>query len=480
MTTPSFIGRAIELEELKLHTKKKIASLIVIKGRRRIGKSRLIEEFCENYQHHMFVGLAPTEKTTKQTQLDEFASQLGIAFGMPGIKANDWNTLFLFLAKQIKKNRVVIVLDEISWIGSEDPDFLGKLKNAWDLHFKKNPKLILIICGSAAAWIDKNILSSTGFMGRVSYTVSLDELPLSDCNAFWNGTNSHFSSYDKFKLLSVTGGIPRYLEEIQTQYSAEDNIRHLCFKKGGLLANEFKQIFSDLFGKRSEKYKQIVKLLVQGSLEYSEVCKMLRVGKSGLMSEYLNDLVMSGFISRDHTWNPKTGISAPLLFKYRLKDNYLRFYLKYIENKLPEIERNVYQLKSLSLLPGWATVMGLQFENLVLNNRHFIHQHLKLSPDNILVENPFFQHQKSRHSACQIDYMIQTKTNILYICEVKFSRDVLKKEIIHEVKNKISRLHIPKGMSCCPVLIHVNGVHDSVIDSDYFTEIIDFSEIFDV
>ncbi len=476
MTEAAFIGREVELEELKQQTKKKIASLIVIKGRRRIGKSRLVEKFCTNYRHYVFAGIAPTDKTTKQSQLDEFASQLGLAFGMPGIKADDWNVLLLLLAKQCQVGRVVIVLDEIQWIGSEEADFLGKLKNAWDLHFKKNPKLILIICGSASAWIDKNILSSTAFMGRISYTLSLDELPLSDCNAFWNGNGSQFSPYDKFKLLSVIGGVPRYLEEAQMQYSAEENIRNLCFKRGGLLANEFKQIFSDLFGKRSEKYKQIVKLLVQESLEYGEICGKLDVGKSGIMSEYLNDLVVSGFISRDHTWNPKTGISAPLLFKYRLKDNYLRFYLKYIEHKLPEIERNIYQLKSLSSLPGWASIMGLQFENLVLNNRPFIHRCLKLSADDIIVENPFFQHQKSRQSACQIDYMIQTRTNVLYVCEIKFSRDVLRKDIIDEMKNKLSRLYVPNGMSCCPVLIHVNGVNDSIIDSGYFTEIIDFSD----
>ena len=112
-------------------------------------------------------------------------------------------------------------------------------------------------------------------MGRVSYTLLLDELPLSDCNDFWNDTGSHFSSYDKFKLLSVIGGIPRYLEEIQTQYSAEENIRNFCFKQGGLLVNEFEQIFSDLFGKRGEKYKNIVRLLVQKSLEYGEICEKL-------------------------------------------------------------------------------------------------------------------------------------------------------------------------------------------------------------
>jgi len=186
---------------------------------------------------------------------------------------------------------------------------------------------------------------------------------------------------------------------------------------------------------------------------------------------------MSGFISRDNTWNPKTGITAPLLFKYRLRDNYLRFYLKYIESKLPEIDRNVYQLKSLSSLPGWASMMRLQFENLVLNNRQFIHQSLKLSADEIVVENPFFQHSKSRQAGCQIDYMIQTRTNVLYVCEIKFSRNELKKDIIKEVKTKLSLLSIPRGMSFCPVLIHVNGVSDSVIDEGYFTEIIDFGDV---
>lgn len=475
-----FIGRSAELAELEQQTTKNIASLIVIKGRRRIGKSRLIEEFCKTYKTYTFVGLPPNKKTTKQSQLKEFAHQLQIAFSHSDIQADDWNTLFLLLAKYTQKGRVIIVLDEISWIGSKDPDFLGKLKNIWDLHFKKNPKLILIVCGSASAWIEKNIMLNTGFVGRVSFTLSLEELPLFDCNAFWNKTGSTFSAYEKFKILSVTGGVPRYLEEIQPQLNAEKNISHLCFKNGGLLVNEFRQIFSDLFGRRNEKYKQIVRLLVQGGLEYGEICEKLSMGKSGHMSEYLDDLVLSGFLSKDRTWNTKTGIASPLLFKYRLKDNYLRFYLKYIENKIPEIERNVYQLKSLGLLPGWSSIMGLQFENLVLNNRHYIHKALKLSPDDIIAENPYFQRKTTRQSACQIDYMIQTRTNVLFICEIKFSRDIIRNNIIDEMKDKIEQLSVPKGMSCCPVLIHVNGVSDSVIDSNYFTEIIDFSKTLEV
>ncbi len=198
-----------------------------------------------------------------------------------------------------------------------------------------------------------------------------------------------------------------------------------------------------------------------------------------MISEYLNALTTSGFICRDNTWNPKTGISAPLLYKYRLRDNYLRFYLKYIEPRLPEIERDSYQFKSLESLAGWASIMGLQFENLILNNRGFIHRKLNLSMADIVTDNPFFQHKTLRHPGCQIDYMIQTRTNLLYICEIKFSRNVIGKNIIDEVKEKISRLSVPRGMSCCPVIIHVGGVSDAVMDANYFTGIIDFCEVFD-
>lgn len=107
----------------------------------------------------------------------------------------------------------------------------------------------------------------------------------------------------------------------------------------------------------------------------------------------------------------------------------------------------------------------------------FIHQALRLSLDDIVVENPYFQNQRSRQASCQIDYMIQTRNNVLFVCEIKFSRDVIKGDVVNEMKNKIAKLYLPRGMSCCPVLIQVNGVSDSVIDSSYFTEIIDFSGV---
>src|SRR5262249_37677597 len=156
---------------------------------------------------------------------------------------------------------------------------------AWDIYFKKNPELILILCGSISAWIEKNILSSTGFLGRISYRLTLEELPLSDCKYFWNNESSHISAYEKFKLLAVTGGIPRYLEEIKPSLSAEENVKDLCFLKGGTLVNEFNEIFSDLFSKRSATYKKIVQVLSSTPLELKDICKKLEIKQTGFISE---------------------------------------------------------------------------------------------------------------------------------------------------------------------------------------------------
>ncbi len=475
--TAKFVGRKQELSQLNLLLNKKSASLVVVKGRRRIGKSRLIEEFGKSQKMYTFSGVLPNENTTLQSQLHEFGWQLGKMLNQPAFKDDNWNDLFLRLANETRKGRVLILFDEISWMGSLDPDFLGKLKNAWDLEFKKNPHLILVLCGSVSAWIEKNILNSSGFLGRISLSLTVEELPLFDCDKLWIDNGDNISAYEKFKILSVTGGIPKYLEEIQSHLSAEENIKNLCFNRSGLLFNEFDQIFTDIFANRSEIYKRIVECLADGKYEYEDIYKKLNIEKSGVISEYLDELVKSGFLRRDFTWHIKNG-KASKLSKYRVSDNYLRFYIKYIAPNKEKIERNSYVNQSLAALPGWEGAMGLQFENLVLNNRQQILKYLRINPDDMIYDNPFFQRKTMRQECCQIDYLIQTRFDTLYICEIKFSKHPIKTDIISEVQEKMRRLKTPRHISRRAVLIHVNGVHQDIIDSHYFSNIIDCSEFF--
>lgn len=471
-----FVGRINELKELNSLLEKKVSSLVILQGRRRIGKSRLIEEFAKDKAFYVFSGIPPTAETTMQSQLDEFAKQLHFQTGLPEIKADDWSKLFLLLAERIKQGKVIILFDEISWMGSKDSDFLGKLKNAWDLHFKKNPGLILVLCGSVSSWIEKNIVSSTGFMGRPSLYMTLGELSLNECNQFWNRQGKNISAFEKFKLLAVTSGVPRYLELMNPKLSAEENIKRLCFSKNGPLLNEFEHIFSDIFSKRSEIYKNIVKQLVKGPAMADELAKDVGLTRTGTFDDYLNDLVVGGFIARDYTWHLNTGKTSKLS-QYRLKDNYVRFYLKYILANKMKIEKDRYREVTLTLLPGWETIMGLQFENLVLNNHASILNLLGIKPEEVISDNPFFQRPTARQPGCQIDYLIQTKFDTVYICEIKFSKHAIGMSVILDMKEKLKRLKVPRHISRRPVLIHVNGVTDEVLEADYFSNIIDFSEL---
>lgn len=469
-----FFGRKRELEILKRYLKKQTASLLVIRGRRRIGKSRLAMEFGKHFKTYTFSGLPPDDdiKITDQMQRDEFGRQLQREVGISGIKTDDWGDLFWNLSQKVKRGRILIILDEITWMGSKDATFLGKLKNAWDLYFKSNPKLVIILSGSVSGWIEKNILSSTGFLGRISFDMVLEELPLHICNQFWGTNKDYISSYEKFKTLSVTGGVPRYLEEIDPDLSAEENIHRLAFQKGSILFKEFERIFSDLFSKRTEKYKRIVKTMAKGPQDLNSICDKLRIKKGGEMSHCLEDLIETGYVARDFTWNLKDGKKSELS-RYRLKDNYLRFYLKYIEPNKSKIETEG-SIKP----PAWYTIMGLQFVNLVINNRRNLYPIIGISPDDVLIANSYFQKKTLRHPGCQIDFMIQSKFNTLYLCEIKFSKEAIGKQVIDEVKEKIKNLNVSRQFSIRPVLIHVNGVNQSVVESNFFSHIIDFSEFF--
>lgn len=475
MEAAPFIGREAEMSRLQGLTKKRSASLIVVRGRRRIGKSRLLAEFGKQMKSFFFTGTPPSRKTTAQMQRDEFARQLA-RLEIPGVNPDDWGNMFWHLSKNTQKGRVLIVFDEISWMGSKDSEFLGKLKNAWDLYFSKNPRLILILCGSISSWIEENILSSTGFVGRITIDLILEELPLNVCNAFWHPKEKRISFYEKFKLLSITGGVPLYLEQIRPDLPAEQNIRDLCFTRGGLLVREFTEIFSDVFSRSNASHKEIINCLASGSKDLMQICRDLKKSQGGTYSKHLDELVKAGFVQRDFAWHLNSGKESKLS-RYRLSDNYLRFYLKYIAPNLAKIERGDFLNSMLANLPAWESMMGLQFENLVCHNRKILWKMIEIPPEEVVMDGPFFQNSTSRQSGCQIDYMIQTRFSSLYLCEVKFSKNPIGPKIIKEIEEKIKHLKVPKHFSIRPVLIHVNGVESSVLDEGYFDKIIDFGQL---
>ena len=471
-----FVGRDNELRRLEDCLKSRRACIAVIKGRRRIGKSRLVEEFGKNKNFLSFSGLAPVKGLSAQDQRDAFAHQLMSLFHLPSLTLSDWSDAFACLTKHLIEKPTVILFDEISWMGSKDPTFTAKLKVWWDLILQNHPSVVLILCGSVSIWIDKNIINSTAFFGRVSLYLELAELSIPQCRELLYLQGFKGSDLDFFKILSITGGIPWYLEQIQTHQSADENIKRLCFEKNGLLVHEFDRIFNDLFSSRGEIYKKIIKKLSEGMKNRASLQKAIGYPPSGTLSEHLKSLEICGFISRHPNWSLKTGKLGKSIL-YRLSDNYLRFYMHYIEPNLTKIEQGSFLEVPISSLPGWEPMFGFQLENLLLKNRRLIYQALGIHAQDIVIDNPYLQKASGRKKGCQIDYLIQTRSNTLFICEVKMRRRELSLEVINAMKTKIASLSFPKGMGISPVLLHLGPVSDALLSSSYFYRIVDIAEL---
>ena len=470
-----FIGRKQELRKLKDLERSQRPVLAVIMGRRRIGKSRFAEEFGKGKIFLPFSGLAPTPHMTDQDQRDAFARKFSEHFKLPPLTFLDWSDAFAHLSDHLTDKPTVILFDEMSWMGAKDHTFIPKLKVWWDLTLQKYPNLFLIFCGSVSTWIEENILNSTAFFGRVSIQINLEDLSLPECNEFLKQTGFKGSPYDIVKILSVTGGIPWYLEQVNPQKTADENLKDLCFKKNGLLVNEIDRIFHDLFSDRGSIYKEIVHILSKGMRDREQIRAELNYARSGSLSDYLKALITSGFVSQHYNWSLKTG-KAGKKSLYRLNDNYLRFFIKYIEPDLPKINRGNYGELSLTQLPGWEPMMGFQVENMLLKNRHLLLRALDIPPSEVVADNPYIQRPLARQKGCQIDYLIQTRMNNLFICEFKFKRREMGLEIIEKMKEKISTFSSPRGYGIAPVLVHIGGVTASVYDERYFYRILDIAD----
>ncbi|MBF0362547.1 MAG: ATPase [Oligoflexia bacterium] len=357
-----------------------------------------------------------------------------------------------------------------------DADFAGKLKIIWETKINHNSQNMLILCGSVSSWIYENILKSKDFVGRVSSEISLNELSLADTVNFWKKDNST-SSYEILKILSVTGGVPKYLEEIDIRKSADENLANLCFKSTGFLFNEFEKIFHDVIVKRCDLFKKILTVLSERKLTPKELASRLKISNNGDFLNQLYILEMSGFIQRDFNYSFEKEHSRITFL--RLKDNYLRFYFKYILPKKNDILSGQSVFDNLSKLPNWRTIIGLQFENLILSNKHEIFKKLGFTSQEILWAGPYTQRKTLKNKgACQIDLMIVTKLDVIYLCELKCVAEITP-SICKEMERKLSVINIPKRKSIRTVLIYDGDISERVYDkiNAFFDEIIAFESL---
>ena len=278
-------------------------------------------------------------------------------------------------------------------------------------------------------------------------------------------------------MLSVTGGIPRYLEEINPKLSAEENIRRLAFLPNGVLRDDFDEMFNDVITSKPKFAARVLRTLVDGPKSCAEVEKTLGVGKGGDVSKAMSILEESGFVSPECARNPETGADIRER-RYRLRDNYARFYLKYIDPQKSVIDEGAFKFSSLREFEGLDAVMGLAFENLVINNYRELLPHIHLEGSLVMSAGPYRRkgtNGKNGRKGCQVDLLIQTR-RALYFVEVKRQGEI-GREVIDQVDDQVRAIARPRGVSAKTALVYDGHLSPVAATDGYFDAIVPFKNL---
>ena len=474
-----FFGREAELSQLDGLWEKRVPSLVTCRGRRRIGKSTLIEVFARR-SGARFVKLEGLRPKAGMTDADErtfFASKLASQTGCERTVPADWYSAFVRLDREIGSGRTVVLLDEVSWMAQYSLTVPEVLKNAWDDLFKKHDALVFVVCGSVSTWVRDNVVKNRAYVGRRSLDLVLGELPLGDCVRFWGRKAAHVDLREIVDVLSVTGGVPRYLEEMNPSLSAEENIRRMCFLPKSPLREDFDDMFEDVITRQPRFSAQVLRTFVDGARSATEVAAALKIVKGGDVTNAIADLVEAGFLAEAGRINPETGKELRER-RYRLRDNYSRFYLKYVEPHRRVIDDGSFAYSSLKAFEGYDAVLGLAFENLIVNNYRDLIPFLHLGEAIVTSAGPYERRSAKGvrgRAGCQIDLLLQVRRAI-YVVEVKRMREI-GRDIIEQVDRKVRAIRRPEGVSVRTALVYDGHLSPVAAADGYFDAIVPVSKL---
>ena len=469
-----FFGRKYELSIIKDAIASNRAELGIVYGRRRIGKSSLLMKAVSRKGDLYFEAL---QNVSLKKQIDHFLYQLAEQTKTPRSIAGDWREVFDILTYHIKTNRHYVVFDEFPWMASGRSELVSLLKYYWDNHWKKNPNLTLVICGSIASFMLKHIVHSKALHNRKTFEIKLPPLTASEARLFFKNLRSDFETA---RFLMVFGGIPKYMEQIDPRLSFSDNVDRLCFQKNAFFVNEFETIFKEQF-KVVKNYERIVKVLSQKSCSKEEIGKHLKISSGGGLTSYINNLEQADFIK---VFTPKApfGASGEKTKKLVLWDEWLLFYFNYIEPN-----RNIIQLNTepglFDKVAGQSlnNYFGLAFEKLCMKNLLNIFKNIGYDIHQIIGFGPFFRQRKRNEShdeGLQIDILVHKKGQVLTLIECKYSTTPISTSIIPEIEQKIKFLKAPRHFTIERILISGGEVTANLQKSDYFHHIVGMETFF--
>ena len=415
------IGRKHECEELTTLYRSGKSEFVAIYGRRRVGKTYLVDEFFKDRLAFRHAGLSPIEIEERggslfKEQLQHFYFSMQMQ-GLPkSHRPENWIEAFFMLEQLLESKdtgeRQVIFLDELPWLDTPASGFVTAFEGFWNTWACHRSSIMLIVCGSANSWIlDKLINNHGGLYNRVTYEIKLQPFTLAECKEFFESKNVRLSDYDITQSYMILGGIPFYLGYFESPFSLAQSIDKLFFQKNAKLKNEYDRLFDSGFSNPSAM-KSIVKVLNGRNAGYTrrEIVEKLKITDSGHLSKYLHALIASDFVLE----------YVPFGFSqrethYKLIDPFCLFCLKFVVGKDDFTENFWQQNVSSQSVASWR---GFAFENVCFNHIKQIKNALGIS--GVSTKQSSWSKRADDTEGTQIDMIIERKDNIVNMCEMKF------------------------------------------------------------
>lgn len=425
------IGRKKELKQLRSYLTSRKSEFVAVYGRRRVGKTFLIRKAYDNQFAFQLTGLA---NVNMRDQLGQFHAALlkynTTPYWQPEPSTN-WFAAFqqleALLERQNTAGKKVIFLDELPWLDTKNSKFLSGLEHFWNSWASARNDIVLVVCGSAAAWMLNHLIKNRGGLhNRLTARMRLHPFTLAETEEFLKEKNAIYNRYQTILIYMVFGGIPFYLDFIESEKSAMQNINDLCFLMDAPFRLEYESLYASLFKKHERHLVVVEALAAKGKgLSRKGIIKHTSLSDGGSLTRILKELEESNFIRRYKTFGKKKSQHL-----YQLVDLYSLFYLKFIQQTDEDDEQFWLNIIETPAFYNWA---GYAFEMVGLHHIPQIKKALGISGVQTATST-------WHSSQAQIDLILDRKDQVINLCEMKFSINsfLIDKKYADNLRNKIS------------------------------------------
>jgi len=419
-----FIGREYEIDELNRLYNKNGFEMVIIYGRRRVGKTSIINEFCKGKENIFYVAIEQNDKGALESFSEKILDILPEAKSYMDYFVS-WEKAFEYIADQAKEKRLILAIDEYPYIANGNPSISSVLQKVIDTKML-NSNLFLILCGSSMSFMENQVLGyKSPLYGRRTAQFKIVPFDYVDGGKFY----PNYSLEEKLIAYGIAGGVPQYLSNLGKEEGLKDSIYRNFFRKDGHLFEEPSSILKQEL-REPAIYNSIITAVASGSSRLNEIATKTGI-ESKICSKYLSTLIDLHIVNKEHPIGVKPGRNGI----YVLNDNMFKFWYRFIPENITNIEANMGKIiLDKNIWPSISNYMGRIFEDICI--QYMIRRNKTLSLPIMFNQigrwwgnNPFRRRQE------EIDIIAKSEESVIF-GECKWKNELIGNNVLDELMEK--------------------------------------------